>query len=142
MLSFHSQHFLYPIDGKLFPRGRGPQLIFSPQLGSCGHLVKGFSWSGGQGVLRNWHQQGKTGYRLKGKIGCRQDNVATVTSSLVVRSPQWVIFKLYPISPLWTLTLSPQALELMLHNKRRPTRAVKIKKETSLSLFPPPGHSI
>ena len=48
--------------------------------------------------------------------------MATVTSSLVVRSPQWVIFKLYPMSPLWTLTLSPQALELMLHNKRRPPR--------------------
>ena len=57
--------------------------IFSPQLGSCDHVVRGVSWSGGHIVLRNWHQQGKTGYRLKEETGCHQGNVATVTSSLV-----------------------------------------------------------
>ena len=67
VLSFYSQPFLY---GKLCPGGRAPQFIFSPQLGSCGHVVQGVSWLGGHVVLRNWHQQGKTGYRLKEKTGC------------------------------------------------------------------------
>ena len=53
------------MDGKLCPGGRWSQFIFSLQLGSYGHLVEGFSGSGGHVVLRNWHQQGKTGYRLK-----------------------------------------------------------------------------
>ena len=53
------------MDGKLCPGGRGPQFIFSLSLGSYGHLVEGFSGSGGHVVLRNWNQQGKTGYRLK-----------------------------------------------------------------------------
>ena len=39
------------------------------------------------------------------------------------------------MSPLWTLTLSPQALELMFHNKRRPTREVKMKKPPFLSFL-------
>ena len=64
------QPFLYPINGELSPGGRGPQFIFSPQLGSCGHIVEGVSWSGGHIVLRNWHQQRKTGYRLKEETGC------------------------------------------------------------------------
>ena len=69
-LSFYRQPFLYPINGELSPGGRGPQFIFSPQLGSCGHIVEGVSWSGGHIVLRNWHQQRKTGYRLKEETGC------------------------------------------------------------------------
>ena len=69
-LSFYSQPFLYPINGELSPGGRGPQFIFSPQLRSCGHIVEGVSRSGGHIVLRNWHQQRKTGYRLKEETGC------------------------------------------------------------------------
>jgi len=69
-LSFYSQPFSYLINGELSPRGRGPQFIFSPQLGSCGHIVEGVSWSGGHIVLRNWHQQRKTGYCLKEETGC------------------------------------------------------------------------
>ena len=69
-LSCYSQPFLYPTGGELCPGGRGPQFIFSPQLGSCGHVVEGVSQSGGHIVLRNWHQQGKTGYRLKEETGC------------------------------------------------------------------------
>ena len=65
------QPFLYPINGELSPGGRGPQFIFSPQLGSCGHIVEGVSWSGGHIVLRNWHQQRKTGYCLKEKQDAR-----------------------------------------------------------------------
>ena len=38
-LFFYSQPFLYPIDGKLCPGERGPQFIFSPQLGSHGRVV-------------------------------------------------------------------------------------------------------
>ena len=53
------------------------------QLGSCVHIVRGVLWLGGHVVLRNWHQQGKTGYHLKEKAGCPQGNVATETSSLV-----------------------------------------------------------
>ena len=83
VLSFYSQPFLYPVDGKLCRGGRGPQFIFSLQLGSYGHLVEGVSQSDGHVVLRNWHQQGKTGYRLKEGTVCPQGNVATVTSSLV-----------------------------------------------------------
>ena len=67
-LSFYRQPFLYPINGELSPGGRGPQFIFSPQLGSCGHIVEGVSWSGGHIVLRNWHQQGKMGHCLKEKL--------------------------------------------------------------------------
>ena len=71
VLSFYSQPFLlYPIDGKLCPGGRVPQFIFSLQLGSYGHLVEGVSQLGGHVVLRNWHQQGKTGYRLKEGTVC------------------------------------------------------------------------
>ena len=55
---------------ELCPGGRGPQFIFSLQLGSCGHIVKEVSQSGGHIVLRNWHQQRKTGYRLKEETGC------------------------------------------------------------------------
>ena len=58
---------LYPIDGKLCPKGRGSQFIFSLQLGSCDHVVIGVSQAGGHIVLRNWHQQGKTGHCLKEK---------------------------------------------------------------------------
>ena len=65
--------------GNCAPEG----FILSPQLESCGHIVKGVSWSGGHVVLRNWHQQGKTGYRLKEKTGSRQGNVATAISPLV-----------------------------------------------------------
>ena len=60
-LSFDSQPFLYPVDGELCPGERGPQFIFSPQLGSCGHVVEGVSRSGGHIVLRNWNQQRETG---------------------------------------------------------------------------------
>ena len=83
VLSLYSQPFLCPINVKLCPEGRGPLFIFSLQLGSCDHVVRGVSWSGGHIVLRNWHQQGKTGYRLKEETGCHQGNVTTVTSSLV-----------------------------------------------------------
>ena len=44
VLSFYSQPFLYPINGKLCPGGRGPQFIFGLQLGSCGQVVEGISW--------------------------------------------------------------------------------------------------
>ena len=81
-LSFYSQPFLYPINGELSPGGRGPQFIFSPQLGSCGHTVEGVSLSG-HIVLRNWHEQGETGYCLQEKQDTHQSNVTTVTSSLV-----------------------------------------------------------
>ena len=68
VLSFYSQHFLYHIYGKLCPGGRGPQFVFSLQLGSCGHAVEGVSqlgghavegvsWSRGHVVLRNWHSR-------------------------------------------------------------------------------------
>ena len=60
-LSFDSQPFLYPVDGELCPAERGPQFIFSPLLGSCGHVVEGVSRSGGHIVLRNWNQQRETG---------------------------------------------------------------------------------
>ena len=66
VLSFYSQPFLHRIDGKLRPRGRGPQVTLSPQLGSYGHIVEGVSRLGGQGVLRSWRRQGKAGCRLKG----------------------------------------------------------------------------
>ena len=67
VLSFYSQHFLYHIDGKLCPGGRGPQFVFSLQLGSCGHVVEGVSQLGGhvvEGVswscsLEKLAQQGK-----------------------------------------------------------------------------------
>ena len=49
--------------GNCAPEG----FILSPQLESCGHIVEGVSWLGGRVVLRNWHQQGKTGYHLKEK---------------------------------------------------------------------------
>ena len=82
-LSCYSQPFLYPMGGELCPGGRGPQFIFSPQLGSCGHAVEGVSQLGGHIVLRNGHQQGETGYCLQGKQVAHPGNVATVTSSLV-----------------------------------------------------------
>ena len=34
VLTLYSQPFLYPIDGKLCPEGRGTLLIFSLKLGS------------------------------------------------------------------------------------------------------------
>ena len=40
-LSFYSQPSLYPINGELCPRGRGPQFIFSLRLESYSHVVKG-----------------------------------------------------------------------------------------------------
>ena len=40
-LSFYSQPWLHPFNGELCPRGRGPQFIFSLQLGSCSHILKG-----------------------------------------------------------------------------------------------------
>ena len=92
MLYFYSQPFLYPIDGKLCPGGRGLQFIFSPQLGSYGHLVEGVSQSGGHIVLRNWHQQEKQDITLRKVQSAHQGNVATVTSSLVCQVPQWAIF--------------------------------------------------
>ena len=67
VLPFYSQPFLYCIDGKLCPRGRGPQVILSPQLGSYGHVVEGVSRLDGQVVLRNWHRQGKQGIALRKK---------------------------------------------------------------------------
>ena len=82
VLSLYSQPFLYPIDGKLCPEGRGAHFIFSPQMGSSDHLVEGVSWLGGHVVLENWHQQGKAGYCLKERTGCPPENVAAATSPL------------------------------------------------------------
>ena len=70
VLSLYSQPFLYPIDGKLCPEGRGAHFIFSPQVGSSDNLAEGVSWLGGHVVLENWHQQGRPGYCLKEKTGC------------------------------------------------------------------------
>ena len=57
--SLHSQPFLYPIDGKLCPEGRGPLLIFSPQLGSSDHVVGGVSWFGWSRSLEKLAPAGK-----------------------------------------------------------------------------------
>ena len=41
VLTLYSQPFLYPIDGKLCPEGRGTLLIFSLKLGS---LIIHYPW--------------------------------------------------------------------------------------------------
>ena len=69
--SFYSQHFLCPIDGKLCPGGRGPQFIFRPQLGSCGHVVEGVSLSGWSGSLEKLVPAGKNRIMPYGKTECR-----------------------------------------------------------------------
>ena len=59
VLSFYSQPFLYPINGKLCPGGRGPQFTFGPLLGSCGHIVEGVSWVGWSCSLEKLTPAGK-----------------------------------------------------------------------------------
>ena len=59
VLTLYSQPFLYPIDGKLCPEGRGPLLIFSLQLGSSDHVVGGVSWFGWSRGLEKLAPAGK-----------------------------------------------------------------------------------
>ena len=56
VLTLCSHPFLHPIEGDLCPEGRGPWFIFSLQLGSCDHAVRGVSQLGDHVILRNWHQ--------------------------------------------------------------------------------------
>ena len=94
--------FYTVLMGNCAPEG----FILSPQLESCGHIVKGVSWSGGHVVLRNWHQQGKTGYHLKEKTGSCQGNVATAISPLVCQVTTMDHILTTAMSPLRALTLA------------------------------------
>lgn len=76
-------------------RSGGPQFILSPcSWGLWSSIVKeAHSRVVMPGILRNWHQQRKTGYRLKEeKNRMPTRGQVAVDHSLYVGLPQWAIF--------------------------------------------------
>ena len=83
---------LTPHQWETVPGGRGLSLSLAPSWGLVVTSGRGLMvrWSGS---LEKLAPAGKNrGKHLKEKAGCPQGDVATETSSLLARSPQWPYF--------------------------------------------------
>ena len=141
--SFYSQHFLCPIDGKLCPGGRGPQFIFRPQLGSCGHVVEGVSLSGWSGSLEKLVPAGE-----KQDNAIRENRMPTRAMwplwlySLFVGSPQWAYFNCTLWAPCdpWHSQVKNWVREIRATKAKMPLTVVLVAQ--SCPTLCPPGSSV